>query len=236
MTHERTHTETYREPETGTMHRHRVEHTTAPDRDDEVVRVEARERFGGISVGGVLSGTLAAIAATLLLGGLVGAAIGGIAYETGVEDANGDQLTVGSLIAGIVVLLVAFAIGGWVAARIARYDGVRNGTAVAVVFLVLGALLAGLGTWAEQEYNVLGAAELPNWFDRWFTDDQVTIGAVISGIAAVIAMFAGAMLGGLWGERFHRSADRYLVDRARADDHRPLRTDERELDTSDRTF
>ncbi|MEX2274558.1 MAG: YrzE family protein [Actinomycetota bacterium] len=186
-------------------------------RDERVVRLEARSRFGGISFGGSLAGMLTALAATLVLGGLVGAAIGGIAYETGVEDAAGNELTIGSVIAGIAVLFLAFAIGGWVAGRIARYDGLRNGAMVAVWFLALGAILTALGAWAAAEYNVLVQADLPNWFDRWFTTDQVTAGAVISGIVAIVVAFIGGMLGALWGERYHRKADRYLVERARVE-------------------
>ncbi|MEX0754069.1 MAG: hypothetical protein WD206_05045 [Actinomycetota bacterium] len=184
-------------------------------RDERLVRLEARDRFGGISFAGSLAGMLAAIAATLLIGGIIGAAIGGIAFETGLENADGEELSIGAVIVGILVLFVAFTIGGWVAGRIARYDGIRNGAMTAVWFLVLGAILAALGAWAAVEYNVLVAADLPNWFDRWFNTDEVTTGAVISGIVAIVAVFTGGILGGLWGERYHRKADRYLVDRAR---------------------
>ncbi len=187
----------------------------ARDGDDRVVELEARDRFGGLSFGGSLAGMLAAIAATLVIGGIVGAAIGGIAYETGLEDANGDEFAIGSVAAGLVVLFVSFLIGGWVAGRIARYDGVRNGAMVAVWFLVLAAVLTALGAWAASEYDVLVAADLPNWFDRWFNADELTAGAVVSGVVAIVVIFAGAMLGGALGARYHRRADRFLVDRTR---------------------
>ena len=232
---ERASAQTYRTPTTGEPNRpseaatdvyppnpapaptQRSSGRASADRDERVVRLEARKRFGGISFGGSLAGMLAALAATLVIGGVVGAAIGGIAFETGLEDTVGDELAIGAVVAGIAVLFLAFAIGGWVAGRIARYNGLRNGAMVGVWFLVLGATLAALGVWAADEYNVLVQADLPNWFDRWFAADELTVGAVVSGLIAIVALFVGAMLGGLWGERYHRKADRFLVERARYD-------------------
>ena len=74
--------------------------------------------------------------------------------------------------------------------RIARYDGVRNGILAGVWTLVLGAILGGLGAWLGSEYNVFANVNLPNWFSA----DTRTIGAIVSGIVAVIAMFVGAAL------------------------------------------
>jgi uncharacterized protein (TIGR02271 family) len=133
---------------------------------------------------------LVAIGMLLLLGGIAGAAIGSIAYQTGLRG-NLADISIGSLITGLVVLFVAFLLGGWAAGRIARYDGGRNGVMVAVWFLVPSAILAGLGIWLGEEYNVVGRVNLPNWFDAWFSTDDVTTGAVISGIAAVVVALAG---------------------------------------------
>jgi hypothetical protein len=110
------------------------------------------------------------------------------------------------------VLLVSFLIGGWAAGRIARYDGGRNGLMTAVWFLILTAILAGLGIWFGAEYNVVGRVDLPNWFDAWFSDRDVTTAAAVSGLGAVVATLVGGFLGGLWGERYHRRADATIVD------------------------
>jgi hypothetical protein len=53
--------------------------------------------------------------------------------------------------------------------------------------------------------------DLPNWFDAWFSTDDVTTGAVISGIAALVVALAGGFLGGLWGARYHRRADETIA-------------------------
>ena len=168
---------------------------------------EARRRFGGLDVPSSLVGMLAALAALLLLSGIASAAIGTIAYNTGVQG-NQEELSLGALIAAGVVVFVSFLIGGWAAARMARYSGVLNGAMVAVWFLVLMALLAGIGAIAGETYNLfdnlrVAEASLPNWF----SGDVVTTGAIVSAIAFVLLLFGGAILGGLWGERLHRRAD-----------------------------
>jgi hypothetical protein len=166
----------------------------------------AHERFGGVDIPASLVGMLTALSTTLILAGLVGAAVGAVGYQTGLEE-NAQDLSTWSLIGGVAVLFVAYVIGGWAAGRMARYDGVRNGFATGIWTLVLGAILAGLGAWIGSEYDVFRNVELPQWFES----DALTTAAIISGIAAIAAMFAGGIIGGLWGERYHRRADRTIV-------------------------
>jgi hypothetical protein len=177
--------------------------TGAVDRDRADVGVVAvRERFGGIDIPATLVGMLTALALLVLLGGLIGAAIGVIGYQVGLDDVE-DDLSSASLIGGLVTIFVAFLVGGWAAARIARYDGVRNGLMTGIWALILAALVSALAAWLGSEYDVLGNVDLPQWFSR----DALTLGAIVSGLAAVVAMLLGGLLGGLWGERYHRRAD-----------------------------
>ncbi|HSL10782.1 MAG TPA: hypothetical protein VLA82_05665 [Actinomycetota bacterium] len=173
-------------------------------------REAAHERYGGMHVGAQLVGMLTAVAMTLLLAGLVAAAVGTVAFETGVDEslnATADEVSVGSVIAGIVVLAIAFVVGGWAAGRMSRYDGGRNGLMTAVWFLVLGAVLAGLGALAGDEYNVAARVDLlPDWFGTWF-DADVAAGAIVSGLVAIVVILVAGFLGGKLGERFHRRAD-----------------------------
>ena len=180
----------------------RVERDTVETgRADAGVR-EARERFGGIDLPATLVGMLTALALLVLLAGLIGAAIGAIGYQTGLEDAE-EELSLASLVGGVVAIFVAFVVGGWAAARIARYDGPRNGLMTGIWALLLAAGLSALAAWLGSEYDVLRNVELPQWFSR----DALTTGALISGLVAVATMLLGGALGGAWGERYHRRAD-----------------------------
>jgi MFS family permease len=166
----------------------------------------AHERFGGVDIPASLVGMLTALSTTLILAGLVGAAVGAVGYQTGLEE-DAQDLSTWSLVGGVAVLFVAYLIGGWAAGRMARYDGVRNGFATGIWTLVLAAILAGLGAWIDSEYDVFRDVNLPQWFES----DALTTAAIISGVAAVAAMFAGGIIGGLWGEHYHRRADRTIA-------------------------
>jgi hypothetical protein len=168
---------------------------------------EARRRFGGIDFPASLVGMLTALAFLVLFAGLVGAAIGAIGYQTGLSG-NEEELSVASLIGGLVGLFLAYLLGGWTAGRIARYDGPPNGAMTGVWTLVLAAILGGLGAWLGSEYDVLRNVDLPQWFSR----DALTAGAIASGVLAIAAMLVGGALGGAWGERFHRRADATIAE------------------------
>ena len=163
---------------------------------------EARSRFGGLDIPASLVGMLTALALVVLLAGLIGAALGAIGYQTGLKE-NAQEITAAGLAGGIVTLFIAFLVGGWAAGRIARYDGALNGLFAGIWTLLLAAILAGLAAWLGDEYNVFERVGLPQWFSR----DALTLGAIISGLAAVAAMLIGGLLGGIWGERYHRRAD-----------------------------
>jgi MFS family permease len=166
----------------------------------------AHERFGGIDIPASIVGMLTALSTTIILAGLVGAAFGAVDYQTGLEG-DAKDIATWSMVGGVAVLLVAYVIGGWAAGRMARYDGARNGFATGIWTLILGGILAGLGAWIGSEYDVFRNVDLP----QWFSTDAFTTRAIASGVAAIVAMFVGGILGGMWGERFHRRADRIIV-------------------------
>ena len=167
-----------------------------------------RDRFGGVDFPASLVGMLTGLAMVVLLGGLVGAAVGAIGYQTGLSGDNVEDISIASLIGGLAVLFVSYLVGGWAAGRIARYDGARNGLMAGIWTLILAAILAGLGVWLGDEYDVLANVDLP----QWFNEDAVTTAAIVSGAIGAATMLVGGLLGGLWGTRYHRLADETLLD------------------------
>lgn len=167
-----------------------------------------RAAFGGVDLPASLVGMLTALAMLVLLGGLVGAAIGAIGYQTGLSGNDVEDIGLASLLGGIAVLFVAYLVGGWTAGRIARYDGARNGLMTGVWTIVLAAVLSALAYFFGTEYDVFRNVDLPQWFDR----DAVTTAAVVSGVVTVATMLIAGLLGGLWGSRYHRVADESLLD------------------------
>lgn len=167
--------------------------------------VDVRQRFGGIDVGASIAGALAALGVTVLLGGVAGS-IGTVGYQLDVERGT-DALSAGGLVAGLVVLLTAFLVGGWVAGRMARYDGGKNGLLTAIWFIAVAAVLAGAGAWLGDKYDVFRDLRVP----QWFNSNATTTGAIVTGVIAAVVMLAAGFAGGIIGARYHARADEYLA-------------------------
>ncbi len=184
-------------------------HIRIDDDGNPVEVVGVRQRFGGIDVGASIAGALAALGVTVLLGAIAGS-IGTIGYQLDVERGT-DTLSAGGLAVGLVILAAAFLVGGWVAGRIGRYDGGRNGLLAAVWFIVVAAILGGAGAWLGDKYDVFRDLPVP----QWFHDSNTTAVAIVSGIVAAIVMLAAGFLGGVVGTRYHERADAYLMSEER---------------------
>jgi len=116
-------------------------------------------------------------------------------------------VTIGGFVAGLLTLALAFLFGGWVAGRMARYDGGRNGLLVVVWFVVLAALLGAIGAWAGSDYDVFEGVHLP----QWFSSNARTAGGLVTAAVGLLIMLIAAFVGGKVGERYHRRADALIV-------------------------
>jgi hypothetical protein len=182
---------------------------TAPPTAREAVAAQ-RARFGGLKWGAAFFGWLSANGLAVLLIALLGAAGVVLGLAQGVDSAGeaaeqAGTIGLGGAIAVLVVLFLAYLAGGYVAGRMSRFDGVRQGVAVWVIGLVVVLVLAAAGAIAGAEYNVLQQLDLP----RIPVDEgTATTGGIITLVALLVATLLGAMLGGKLGDRYHRKVDR----------------------------
>jgi len=169
-----------------------------------------RARFGGIKWGAAFFGWLSANGLAVVLIALLSAAGVAIGLTNGVDTADeaaaqADTLGIAGGIAILVVLFLAYLAGGYVAGRMARFDGVRQGLAVWVIGLVVVLLLALAGVVLGGQYNVLEQLNLP----RIPVDEgAATTAAIITLVAILVVTLVGAVLGGKLGDRYHRRIDR----------------------------
>lgn len=172
-----------------------------------------KERFGGIDTPAALSGMLAALGVIVFVGALIAAGAGGLDYQLNAIDLEGnfEEVAIGGAIAAVLIVFVAFFVGGWAAGRIARFNGVMNGIGAALWMLLLIAVSGALGVFFGAEYNAFQQAGLPDWFSQ-FRGDDVTTAAVIAGAVLIVAMFAGAAIGGAVGDAYNRRVDAALTD------------------------
>jgi uncharacterized membrane protein len=161
-------------------------------------RAVQRERYGGAKLGSAFFGWLVAVGLTVLLGVLASA----VAAAVGADPATGTVVTV-------VVLLVSYFAGGYVAGRLARFDGARNGFLSWVVGVVATFVLAVVAAFVGAQYDVLSRVSLPT-LPTSLAD--VTATGMLLAAVAVLGTLLAAVLGGKIGESFHRRVDRAAAD------------------------
>jgi len=180
--------------------------------EDTVVAMRARQRdrFGGIRWGSAFFGLLSAIGLAAILLGIAAAA--GVAFGLSeindVRKGTADTIGLGGAILLLAILALSWYCGGYVAGRMARFDGVRQGIGVWGWTLVIGAALAIAAVIGGSDYNVLQQLNLPNVA---VGDQSLTTGGWLTLIGAVVVTLVFAILGGKAGDLFHRRVDRFAT-------------------------
>jgi hypothetical protein len=171
------------------------------DRSDVLER--QRDEYGGFSWGADFFGWLSAVGVATLLTALV-AATGAAIGLTSSSDATATVGIVGGILL-LVVLMLAYYCGGYVAGRMARFNGPRQGIAVWLIGLAVTIVLAVAGVVFGAEYNVLSGLRLPR---IPVGEGSLTTGGLIALAAVLIGTLLAAIAGGKAGTHFHRKVDR----------------------------
>ncbi|MGA9100452.1 hypothetical protein [Aeromicrobium sp.] len=181
------------------------------DQDDvdraSVVERE-REALGGVKVGSAFFGWLAATGMAVLLTALVtaGGAAVSIAQGNDAEAPTVETIGLTEAVVLLVIFFVAYYCGGYVASRMARFNGMKQGFAVWIWALVIAVIVSIGATVAGDKYDVLSNL---NNFPRIPTNEgDVTTNGIIAALAIAAVTLVGAIMGGLAGMRFHRKVDR----------------------------
>ena len=173
-----------------------------------VDRRRQREEFGGFNWGAAFFGWLVAVGITALLTALLGAAGAAIGLtQLSESDAKSSADTI-SIVGGILLILVlvlGYYAGGYVAGRMSRFDGGRQGLGVWLIGLIVTIVLAVAGAVAGSKYNLLGQLNLPR---IPIDEGSLATGAAIALAIVLVATVLAAIAGGKVGERYHRKVDR----------------------------
>ncbi|WP_181397213.1 hypothetical protein [Cryobacterium arcticum] len=196
-------------PADTTAHRTGRENVVAQD-----VHAREKDEFGGMKFGTAFFGWLTATGAAVLLTALVagaGAAVGlgsqgdpARANAAAAENAATVGL-VGAIALGVVVFVSYFA-GGYVAGRMARFSGAKQGVAVWLWALIVAVILAIVGAIAGSQSTVL--ADLNSFPRIPINEGDLALGSIITAVVIAAVSLGGAVLGGLAGMRFHRRVDK----------------------------
>jgi hypothetical protein len=188
------------EPETTQpLHRARVQTSAAAELDPA---------YRGFKGGAAFFGWLVAVGLIALLTGIVGAVAAAIDYAVTIDwnAAEAEAGTIG-LVSGAVLLLIlaiAYYNGGYVAGRLARFDGGRQGVGVWLIGVLVTLAVAAIAALAGSQYDVLDRVDLPT---VPFTDETLTTGGMVAIAAALLVTLFASVIGGKAGQRYHRRID-----------------------------
>ncbi len=175
----------------------------------EAGRLRQRDEFGGTNFGSAFFGWLVVVGLGVLLTAILSAAGTAIGLTNGVSS-SGAQKSAGTI--GIVggaillaILMIAYYAGGYVAGRMSRFDGARQGFATWAIGLIITLLVAGAGAIAGAQYNIFSKLNLPRIPVK---EGSLTTGGAIALAAIALGTLLAAILGGKVGQRYHRKVDR----------------------------
>ena len=170
------------------------------------------EEYGGVKGGGVFYGWLVAIALTILLVGIVGAIATAVGSSMDITQARAElqagTISVVSAVAVLVILMIGYFAGGYVAGRLTRFDGARQGIGVWVLGLVVTVAVVVAGTVFGSQYDVFNRVNLPS---IPVPTDSLTQGGIIALVAVLVGTLIAAILGGKIGQRYHNKIDRTRI-------------------------
>jgi hypothetical protein len=164
--------------------------------------------LGGFSWGSAFFGWLVATGLSVLLIALAIA----IASVAGTRLARDDLGAIGDagLAAGLillVILMLSYFAGGYVAGRLARFNGTRAGFGVWAIAGALSILLGLLGGLLGSQFNLLAQVELPRIS---LGGGTLALGGVGALVISSLATLVTSLLGGRLGERYHNRLDRRI--------------------------
>ncbi|MGZ2394519.1 MULTISPECIES: hypothetical protein [Micrococcaceae] len=181
----------------------------------ETVVARQEERFGGIKIGAAFFGWLTATAMAVLLAALAMASTRtGLLTAADMAAGTGQAWSWPGGVTGAALLLMiplfAYFSGGYVAGRMARFNGVGQGlmvwlwavivAAAAAVVAIVGGIVGGGQLNVRMVLNDL--LRLP------VNEGPLGTASIVAAIAVAALALLGSVLGGMVGVHYHRKVDR----------------------------
>lgn len=179
------------------------------DRKEELFSEDRqRERYGGLNWGAAFFGWLVAGTVAFMVTGLVGAVLTtmGMTPDTFVADAE-KAPQVAAIVAGAIALLVltaSYYSGGYVAGRMSRFDGGRQGFGVWMISLVIAGLFVAVGLLMGARFDILDPSTLSA---LPIPSEARSIWGAAGGAVLVLVSLLAAVGGGKVGCRYHSKVD-----------------------------
>ncbi|MBA2617008.1 MAG: YrzE family protein [Rubrobacter sp.] len=178
----------------------------AEDREDRL-----RDMYGGVDWLASFLGFVFALVAGAIFSAVAGIVLGPLGFSPNLSGPLGAAVITGLVLLGVLIFLTYF-FGGYVAGRLARFDGGRNG-AMLLVWTFLTVILLALAAGVFSGFLPGGAADAIGGFvDSALSAiggvSQAGIVGIVVAVAALLLALLGGVLGGRLGSRYHAEIDR----------------------------
>ncbi|MEV8377929.1 hypothetical protein AB0P21_34640 [Kribbella sp. NPDC056861] len=163
-------------------------------------------KFGAAFFGWLIMGSMVVLLSALVVGIMVGTALV-LGYDRlDVEREAGTAAITGAVIV-VVLLSLAFYTGGYVAGRLARFDGARQGFGVWMITFLLLVVASSAGAFLNSQYDLTGRVDRP---EVAISNDSLLTGGLITAAALLMLPLLFSLLGGRTGQRYHEKIDALL--------------------------
>ena len=171
-----------------------------------------RDMYGGVDWLASFLGFVFSLVIAMVFSAVAGLVLVPLGFPPEISGGQlGASVLTGLAVLGVLVFLAYF-FGGYVAGRLARFDGGRNG-AMVLAWTFIVALILALVTVVFSGFLPTGAAEgIRNLAQGTASAAGSLAGAGVAGIVVAVAALLLALLGGLFGgrlgSRYHTEIDR----------------------------
>lgn len=178
----------------------------AEDREDRL-----RDMYGGVDWLASFLGFVFAIVAGAIFSAVAGIVLTPLGVSPDLSGPIGAAVITGLVLLGILIFLTYF-FGGYVAGRLARFDGGRNG-AMLLVWTFLTVILLALAAGVFSGFLPGGAADAIGGLVDSVSSavgglSQAGIVGILVVVGALLLALLGGFLGGRLGSRYHAEIDR----------------------------
>ncbi|WP_433007346.1 hypothetical protein [Kribbella sp. CA-294648] len=163
-------------------------------------------KFGAAFFGWLIMGSMVVLLAALITGATAGTTYV-LDYTTADAERQAGTAAIAAAAAFVLMLTLAFYTGGYVAGRLARFDGMRQGFGVWMITFLLLVLASSLGAFLNSHYDLTGRVDRP---DVPLTNDSLLTGGLITAAALLMLPLLASLLGGRTGQRYHEKIDSLL--------------------------